>query len=78
PGGFEGLANLVVVAASGQNDNMAYFSNYGPAHVTVAAPGDNIISTVPGNEWESMSGTSMATPHVAGVATLVASAFPRA
>ncbi|NNU89001.1 peptidase S8, partial [Geobacillus sp. MR] len=44
----------------------AYFSNYGIGHVMVAAPGSDIISTVPGNKWQSMSGTSMATPLVAG------------
>lgn len=66
PGGFDGLNNLVVVAASDQRGNMASFSNFGASHVTVAAPGDNIISTIPGGGWESMSGTSMATPLVAG------------
>jgi subtilisin family serine protease len=66
PGGYEGLANLVVVAASDADDQPAYFSNYGIGHVMVAAPGSDIISTVPGNKWQSMSGTSMATPLVAG------------
>ena len=45
---------------------MASFSNFGATHVHVAAPGDNIISTIPGGGWESMSGTSMATPLVVG------------
>jgi thermitase len=66
PGGFTGLANLVVVAASDGIGAPAYFSNYGPGRVTVAAPGDDIFSTVPSNGWESMSGTSMAAPLVAG------------
>lgn len=66
PGGYEGLSNLVVVAASDADDQPAYFSNYGIGHVMVAAPGSDIISTVPGNKWQSMSGTSMATPLVAG------------
>ena len=66
PGGFTGLSNLVVVAASDESGAPAYFSNYGPGRVTVAAPGNEILSTVPGNGWESMSGTSMAAPLVAG------------
>ncbi|MGZ3734327.1 MAG: S8 family peptidase [Bdellovibrionota bacterium] len=66
PGGFEDLPNMVVVAASDQGGQMASFSNYGSGHVEVAAPGDNIISTVPGGGWMSMSGTSMATPLIVG------------
>lgn len=66
PAGFTGLANMVVVAASESRGGMASFSNYGAKYVTVAAPGEDIISTVPGNTFESMSGTSMATPLVAG------------
>lgn len=66
PGGFEGLSNLIVVAASDAKDQPAYFSNYGIGHVMVAAPGSDIISTVPNNKYKSMSGTSMATPLVAG------------
>ena len=66
PGGFEDLSNMVVVAASDSTGGMASYSNFGSKHVTVAAPGDNIISTIPGGGWESMSGTSMATPLVVG------------
>jgi thermitase len=66
PGGFEDLPNLVVVAASDSTGTMASFSNFGSAHVEVAAPGDSIISTIPGGGWMSMSGTSMATPLIAG------------
>jgi len=66
PAGFTGLANMVVVAASESRGGMASFSNYGAKYVTVAAPGEDIISTVPGGAFQSMSGTSMATPLVAG------------
>lgn len=67
PVGFKGLSNMVGVAASDSADKKASFTNYGALGVHVAAPGDGIISTVPGGGWQSMSGTSMATPLVAGV-----------
>ncbi len=66
PAGFTGLSNMVVVAASDSRGAMASFSNYGDKYVSVAAPGADIISTVPGGSFQSMSGTSMATPLVAG------------
>jgi len=72
------IPNVISVAASDHNDQMAYFSNFGIRTVHVAAPGVDIYSAVPGNTYENMSGTSMATPHVAGVAALVKAAIPSA
>ncbi len=68
------LANVVSVAASDRRDRLAGFSNFGDQSVDVAAPGDQIVSTVPGASWSYMNGTSMAAPMVSGVAALLKSA----
>ncbi|MFD1424616.1 S8 family peptidase [Laceyella tengchongensis] len=64
-------SNAIAVASTDQNDNKSSFSTYG-SWVDVAAPGSSIYSTYPTSTYASLSGTSMATPHVAGVAGLLA------
>lgn len=69
PSGFE---KVLSVSATDENDEKASFSNYGYC-VDVAAPGVSILSTLPNENYKRYSGTSMACPHVAGLAGLILS-----
>ncbi|HUD72877.1 MAG TPA: S8 family serine peptidase [Dongiaceae bacterium] len=70
------LPNVVSVAATDADDHLATFSSWGANSVLLAAPGVDIVSTVPGGGYDSKRGTSMATPMVSGALALLEAAEP--
>ncbi|WP_102797806.1 S8 family serine peptidase [Bowmanella denitrificans] len=68
--------SILSIASTDHNDEISWFSNWGLTSVDMAAPGSDILSTIPGGGYGNSSGTSMASPHAAGAAALVMAVNP--
>ncbi|HNQ15058.1 MAG TPA: S8 family serine peptidase, partial [Pyrinomonadaceae bacterium] len=74
-GGSCGVPGLIAVGATTQSDSLATFSTRGE-WVEIVAPGDGIVSSVPGGRYANWRGTSMSAPIVSGIAALVRARYP--
>lgn len=72
-----GLSNIIVVTGTQYKGGLLPSSNWGVKHVHIAAPGQNIYSTLPKNKYGYMTGTSQATPFVSGIAAVILSRYPK-
>jgi subtilisin family serine protease len=71
------LPGVISVGSVDAHNNKSVFSSFGKGKVSLAAPGEMVYSTMPGGGYGTLDGTSMASPHVAGVAALIRSANPK-
>ncbi len=74
--GLKGLKNIITVASMDSENRILPSSNWGVRSVDVAAPGESILSTIPGGRYGRMTGTSQATAFVSGIAALILSKAP--
>jgi len=75
PASYSSVVSIAALEDGGSGLTRAYYSQYND-QVEISAPGSNVLSTIPGSEYGYKSGTSMATPHVSGVAGLLWIYFP--
>jgi subtilisin family serine protease len=73
---LKGLRNIITVASINSDNQILSSSNWGVKSVDVAAPGEGILSTIPGGRYGKMTGTSQATAFVSGIAALILSKAP--